>query len=868
MNHSAQHSKTRHPLLSRLFIFLCACVFVAGCGGGGGSGPRPLAAAIPEIGSPAPPPTQQPDTPEQPPQPPPSGSTGCITLHDGTCASIPDFNARAAQLAQGYADHPAFQFQWGLGSIGADRAYAHVNLLEGESAAPGAGVTIGFIDSGIDLEHPVFEGKTVTEVFMSDAVDETGEERFSHGTAVASIAAGVRDHSRPGGHQGVAWGADIAMFAIPLGVSDGVYRPISLEGLAGADAETAQNFNQVLRWHDGGRRVDILNLSFGFQGLIDDYGEADLRANFSQAIAAMAQAGVNDKAILVWAAGNSNGDSCETSVPNCEDGALNAVSPSLLSGLPARIPELRGHIIAVAALKPNDEVGLKSSSETIVSYSNRCGIAADFCIAAPGDAVRVAYFGPSGGAALRTFGAGGGTSFAAPMVAGGLAIMKQIFRDQLSSEELVTRLLETADDTGVYSDRAVYGRGKLDLAAATHPVGVLKVPVTATRVANAYQAGRNLSGTGLSLGYAFGGGLARSVMGRELMAIDDLGAPFWYRLEDFVATAKGPAVDARVRGFLAKPTGEYRKPGVRVRATSSADSGHLSLAEGGLMATFTNRAGLSASLFGSHLEREAVGGALGWRPEGSPLGLRLGWIGEDESILGGVGHGAFGSLSADTAFVRVEGDVRLGAWRLGANAEWGSVRPRARGGLIDGVSGISTSAFAVHARAAVNRQGRGSLFRLTAPARRGRPRIAHAARGANQVRRDTARLFRARPRARRAADRPIRHLGEAAGGREAATGRRLEPEPRPQRVRRPDPHVPRGLAAGVLSVAARNTISVEENMRGMDRTSPGRTGPGPWGSLKRCSCRNRSPRNSRPDTPKLSPSPGNTPSPQMRRHAA
>ena len=181
--------------------------------------------------------------------------------------------------------------------------------------------------------------------------------------------------------------------------------------------------------------------------------------------------------------------------------------------------------------------------------------------------------GPSGGAAVRAFGTGGGTSYAAPMVAGGLAIMKQLFRDQLSSEELVTRLFETADDTGVYSDRAVYGRGKFDLAAATHPVGVLEIPVAATQVANAYQAGRNLSGTRLSLGAAFGGGLARSAMGRELMAIDDLGAPFWYKLEDFVAPAKGPAVDSRVRGFMANSSGESRKPGVRVRTTSSEANG-------------------------------------------------------------------------------------------------------------------------------------------------------------------------------------------------------------------------------------------------------------------------------------------------------
>ena len=279
------------------------------------------------------------------------------------------------------------------------------------------------------------------------------------------------------------------------------------------------------------------------------------------------------------------------------------------------------------------------------------------------------------------------------MVSGGLAIMKQLFRDQLSNTELVTRLFETADDTGAYANRAVYGRGKLDLAAATHPVGVPEVPVAA----NANVAGSNLRATRLSLGAPFGNALARSVGNHEIMALDDLGAPFWYRLGDFVTTAKGPAVDARVRRFLAGGT-----RGVSAQETpADTGGGHLSLAGGGMTATLKGRAGLSASVFGTNKEHDAVGGTLGWRPEGAPLGLRVGWITEGGTILGGEGRGAFGSLAADTAFIRLEGDVKLGAWRLGADAEWGSVRSQARGGLIEEVSPISTSAFALHARAAV-----------------------------------------------------------------------------------------------------------------------------------------------------------------------
>ncbi|MCY3824606.1 MAG: S8 family serine peptidase [Nitrospinae bacterium] len=679
-------------------ILLFAMLVLTNCGGGGG-GSRVIPAVMPETEQPQQPP-QEPVQPPQPPQPQ-QPQPECIPLYDGTCSSISDFNSRAGRLAGEYRLETPFRNQWGLEVVGADRAYAHVNLLKGESAGAGAGVTIGFIDSGIDTTHGMFAGKTVHEVFLGGTPNERGTT-FSHGTAVASVAAGNRTYNNPAAPQGVAWDADIAMFAIPVGIPDDTYNPVSLADSAGVNTSWASRFNRILAWRNGRKRVDILNLSIGYEGIIDDYGETDLRASFADAIAAMAQAGAAGKAIFVWAAGNAHGRQCDPSVmtSNCvgggadplSTGTVDAVSVDVFPGLAVRIAELRGHTVAVVAL---------GRDRRIADFSNRCGIAADYCIAAPGGDVKVAYFGPHPDTSrpIRGIGRSSGTSVAAPMVAGGLAIMKQLFRDQLSNTELVTRLLETADNTGAYSNRAVYGRGKLDLAAATHPVGALEVPVAA----NTNGSGSNLRATRLSLGAPFGSGLARSVANIEIMALDDLGAPFWYRLGDFVTAANGPPMDARVRGFLAGGTREAPEwRGVSAQKTSTeTGGGHLSLAEGGMMTTLKGRAGLSASVFGTNREHDAVGATLGWRPEGSPLGLRLGWITEDETILGGEGQGAFGALAADTAFIRLEGDVKLGAWRLGGGAEWGSVRTRAQGGLIEEISTISTSAFALHARAAV-----------------------------------------------------------------------------------------------------------------------------------------------------------------------
>ena len=658
---------SRHPAIL-LLLGLSLVAALAGCGGIGGHGLAP-------------------DRPDK-----------CVRVHDGGCVEPERFNEAAAAAAEKSREHPGFQSQWGLTHINADEAYGNLSVLLGPDVEPGAGVTIGVLDTGVDLEHPSIAGNSnrkVTEIFTAGAVDETlaDEELLSHGTAVASVAAGARTDADDA-HHGVAWGAHLAVFSLTLGSGDGVYRPFPVEALAFFDAEDAALYGQIFSWRDGDRKVDILNLSLGLTGLTDRYSEEDLRAYYPKAIATFAQADAEEKVILVWAAGNSHGNECDPSVvESCPRGALNAVSASLTAGLPARIEELQGHSIAVVALNPVDG--------RIAFFSNRCGIAADFCIAAPGEQVRSAYFGnvvPS--FASRDYVNLRGTSFAAPMVSGGLALMKQLFRDQLSNTDLVARLFETADRSGFYADPAIYGRGSMDLGAATSPVGVLEVPVGAS----VGETGVRLLSTRLSAGTALGDGLRRSLASREIMALDALGAPFWHRLDGFTTVAQGPSVTARLRGFLApgpeRETAPVSLHAALLEATAEVRGSHMSLAEGAVKATLASQGGLSASAFTTKGIRErtpTVGAALGWRRPGSPLGLRAGWIGERETLLGSSGEGAFGTLAGDTSFVGVDAHTDLGGWRVGANAEVGIVAPAARGGLMTRVSSLATSAFALHA---------------------------------------------------------------------------------------------------------------------------------------------------------------------------
>ena len=98
----------------------------------------------------------------------------CVTTHDQGCLSFVEFEERATALAEDFRTETSFSNQWGLATINADRAYANLALAEGDDQRPGAGQTIGMIDTGIDEEHLLFHGMAISEEFLEGASDEPG----------------------------------------------------------------------------------------------------------------------------------------------------------------------------------------------------------------------------------------------------------------------------------------------------------------------------------------------------------------------------------------------------------------------------------------------------------------------------------------------------------------------------------------------------------------------------------------------------------------------------------------------------------------------------------------------------------------------
>ena len=708
-------------------LLLLASLVLSGCGGGGGGASSSSTSSSSN--------TPSSNTPSNTP----SSTPTCFSTSEG-CLTTTQYRARVQSIRTTHRNNAAFSNNWGLNAVKADLAWSQLQLKHGAGTAPGGGITLGAIDSGIDTGHPAFTGKTVTEVFLGGAQDEDGS-RSSHGTAVAGVMVGNPEDgfiTRTKGARGVAWGADITMFAIPVGSGGGDFVPIPLADLNYWDEPT--RFPKFIKtatgWSNSGRTLDFVNASLGFSSIVDMYSKSELTSNLGNLINAFKQSGSSSKTVFIWAAGNSNGDDCDQNdFPAshqglCENGHVNAVSPGVLAGLPARFPELRTNHIAVVAVDQNGD---------IASFSNRCGIAADSCIAAPGEYIRTAFFGPYlGRNRQRGSYEPSGTSLAAPMVTGGLAVMKHYFRNQLSNAQLVQRLYATANKSGRYANRAIYGQGLMDLNAAVTPSGVPTL-ASGNRV---NEGGISLSSTSLNLGAAFGDGLTQSFANREIAAFDQLGAPFWYSLGSLAGTRSGPSIQSRLKKFMSStdngrdfgifrptlgalpaehPAGSSHRFSLGLMDTPDLvnDGGHLSLLGRAiaLNRSVSDKSGFSLfSSEGNGDQAKVTGMEFVSRPSGKNFAFRSGVVAERQSLLRSSAAGAFGRMSGNSAFVGLEGHSKVGSWHLSAGAEVGTVIADIDESLLSIKSPLITSAFAFRARTKLNE--RNTLnFALSQPVR-------------------------------------------------------------------------------------------------------------------------------------------------------
>lgn len=269
----------------------------------------------------------------------------------------------------------------------------------------GSGVIVAVLDSGVQASHPALQGQvTETGRDLLESPDRTHgkEDCRGHGTAVASLIAG----NGRAGFRGIAPNADI----LPVRVNENEGAQ-DQDGRKTDDQKIANGIDWAIQ-----HNADVINISFAYLG---DDADPDRHRVFADAI----KRAVDKDIVVVAAVGNDR---------NAKD------------SFPANQPGVLG-VGAIAA------DGSRWPDSTMGSFVD---------VSAPGFGVIAAY--AKGGA----YGAFQGTSFAAPIVAGTVALLKQQ-HPGWKTADFIRQITATADRSPGGRSSVEYGAGVLDPVRAT-----------------------------------------------------------------------------------------------------------------------------------------------------------------------------------------------------------------------------------------------------------------------------------------------------------------------------------------------------------------------------------------------------------------
>lgn len=339
------------------------------------------------------------------------------TLAITTTAGKVEEIRKLPQVAAVYPDNKVSAFLEGsVALVGSETVWALKN--SNDEAVTGSGVTVAILDTGIDYRHPDLGGCLGTECKVVGGYNFVEGEDFTdpmdyqgHGTHVAGIVAAK------GTLRGVAPDAKLYAFKVLDDTGSGLDSAIiaGLERAVDPDGDPLTD-----------DQVDVINMSLGGWGAYD--------SPLSQAANNAMDAGI----IVVVAAGNDGGYSSIGSPGNAE------------------------RVITV---------GASDNDDAIAGFSSRGPINGQSYLkpelVAPG--VNINSAAPGGGYAIHS-----GTSMAAPHVAGGAALLKQL-RPELNAQEIKSLLIFNTKD--IAEDIFTQGAGRMDLVAAADADLVISSPL-------------------------------------------------------------------------------------------------------------------------------------------------------------------------------------------------------------------------------------------------------------------------------------------------------------------------------------------------------------------------------------------------------
>jgi hypothetical protein len=382
----------------------------------------------------------------------------------------------------------------------------HDAVAAWETGITGTGSVIAIVDTGIDIDSPEFAGR-----IHPDSADVAGnrtiEAEDDHGTNVALVAAAALNN---GGVVGIAFDAQVLAIRGDNPGSCGVDTPEDASlGCLFDDRNIAAGIDLAVN-----SGAAVVNLSLGggaaTQVLLD-------------AVARAGAAGV----VVVVSAGNGG------------DGADPGIDPNQPDPFATSLVQAgNGNVIVVGSVDINGEFS---------SFSNRAGAGAATFISARGEVICCVY--DQGEVFITTDSSGqqfvtlfSGTSFAAPQVTGAVALLAQAFPN-LTGQEIVEILLDSARDAGAAGQDAVFGSGILDIAASIAPRGTTTIAGTSNVLALA----EDFAIGSPAMGDALGGQGGRGGQSIQTIILDRYDRAYSYDLSNRL---RGATISPRLRGAV------------------------------------------------------------------------------------------------------------------------------------------------------------------------------------------------------------------------------------------------------------------------------------------------------------------------------
>lgn len=316
---------------------------------------------------------------------------------------------------------------------------AHLTITQAGAARTagldGTGVRIGVIDSGVVRNHASLDGRVLANYSYLDGRTNNlnVDDVVGHGTAVAELAAGKAVGGWPGG---IAPGAQIVsarIIADQRPADDGSGNGNEVTGALGLAGVHQDLISQG---------VKVMNNSWGGLYWTNPSATAPIAQEYRPFI-------ITNGGLVVFATGNES-----------------KANPSSMAALPSQVgvggtlpaADLERGWLSVTAVDSSDP-------SKLASYANACGVAARYCLAAPGAAVYVDPAYVTGSTTLPKYLWNYGTSFAAPLVSGAAALVWQKY-PYFSNDLVRQTLLGTATDLGASGVDSTFGYGLLNIAKA------------------------------------------------------------------------------------------------------------------------------------------------------------------------------------------------------------------------------------------------------------------------------------------------------------------------------------------------------------------------------------------------------------------